>query len=168
MDVFGFHVVSTQSYNNCKDIATTVKKHFNLWVCVCVCIKCLHCELFPVSTFSPVFCAALCKSLEPYWSFLFFFFLKEKLEKGAGVLPTHANICRNTVYIKRKFVQFQGALVWSPLFFSPQWILLGKLRHFLVLSSGIVLQTSWRTFKALLWLLAAFSPVLFGDNPHTA
>lgn len=35
--VFGFHVVSTQSYNNCKDIATAVKKHFNLWVCVCLC-----------------------------------------------------------------------------------------------------------------------------------
>lgn len=84
VDVFGFHVVSTQNYNNCKDIATAVKKHFNLWVCVCVCIKRLHCELFPVSTISPVFCAALCKSLEPYWSFLFFSFLKKNWKKVQG------------------------------------------------------------------------------------
>lgn len=75
--VFGFHVVSTQSYNNCKDIATAVKKHFNLWVCVCVCVcvKCLHCELFPVSTISLWTVSVLCSTVQKSWALLIISFL---------------------------------------------------------------------------------------------
>lgn len=71
---------------------------------------------------------------------------------------TYANIHGNTVYEVKTVCAVLMSLkvnIWWP----SSWSLLDK--H----SFGIVLQTSWRTFKAFLWIFAAFCSILFENDP---